>query len=178
MAFTFTKTVNGRQYRYKRISTTRVGKKVVTKDKCLGPVDPVVRGKIEAAPQSAQKKLIATYQSSAVLPDMVRWFQVETGITVSERTISNYMKRHGIKRGFNVVIDMSDHTKRVHAEKRRKKVDQEKRTRAHLKTLIDEGVIKPADVVTYTQGAVDAAAVEAVWARHIKGSKAKKKSKM
>lgn len=37
----FIKTVNGREYRYERIETKRIGKKVVTKDRYLGAVKPI-----------------------------------------------------------------------------------------------------------------------------------------
>ena len=168
MAFKFIKTVNGRKYRYERISTTRSGNQVLTKDKCLGPLDPVVRGKIENAPAEARQRLIAHFKSPATLPEMVRWFKDDSGISVSERTITNYMNRHGIKRGFVVAVDMSDHMKRVHAEKRQEKVSQEKQARAHLKILVGEKVIKPADSLEYVRGQVDVAAVEAVWAKHQK----------
>ena len=37
----YTKTINGRKYKYERISTKRVNGKVVTTDKYLGAVRPV-----------------------------------------------------------------------------------------------------------------------------------------
>ena len=37
----YTKKINGRKYKYERLSTKREGDKVVTKDKYLGPVHPV-----------------------------------------------------------------------------------------------------------------------------------------
>ena len=172
MTFTFTKTVNGRKYQYQRISTTRVGEKVITRDKSMGPVDPVKRGKIEQAPQSAQTKLMHAYQTTATLPEMVGWFKDDTGITVSGRTISNYMTRHGIKRGFIAAIDMSEFQQRVHAQKRLAKTKAEKLAVGHLEVLLADGAIKPADVLKLTEG-IDVPAIEAIWSKHIRTAKKK-----
>jgi len=175
MAFTFIKTVSGRKYRYKRISTKRKDKKIVTTDRYLGPVDPVIRGKIEQAPQSAQRKLITAYQGTATLPDMIRWFKDDTGITVSGRTITNYMTRHKVKRGFTGFDGQSEHMKDVHAQRKRAKTTAEKRAVEHLKVLLEEGVLKPADVVRLSKG-LNVAKIEAIWAKYMKKiSRAKSK---
>lgn len=165
MAKIYTKMVNGKKYRYERLSTKRVGKKVITKDRCLGPVDPVQRGKIEQAPPDAQQRLKKMYEGFATLPEIVRWLAEDTGIIVSERTITNYMSRHSVKRGFKVEHDMSAFMKNVHAQKKAAKTATEKKAVEHLKILLDEGAIKPGDIAKLSVG-FDVAAIESLWAKY------------
>ena len=152
----YTKTIDGKKYRYKRIDGG---------EKYLGPVEPVTRGKIEQASPHAQQQLKQRYEGYATLPEMVRWFKEDTGITVSERTISNYMNRHGVKRGFRAEFDMSAFMKNVHAQKKAAKTAAEKKAAEHLKVLIEDRKIKPADVVKLSKG-LDVPAIESLWKKH------------
>ena len=158
----YTKTIDGKKYRYKRVEG---------KEKYLGPIIPVQRGKIEQASPEAQQRLKKMYEGFATLPEMVRWFAEDTGITVSGRTITNYMSRHKVKRGFNAEFDMSDLQKRIHAQKRAAKTAAEKKAVEHLKILIDDGKIKSAEIVKLSTG-LDTAAIEKTWKKYTRKKKA------
>ena len=94
----FTKTVNGRKYRYERLSTTRVGKKVITKDKYLGAVVPV-QGKMKelsSAERLTMKKFWGKGSSEDVLVEAMRGY---TGKKYAGNTVTKWCRAQFGKKG-------------------------------------------------------------------------------
>lgn len=90
--------VNGREYRYERLETKRVGKKVVTKDQYLGAVKPV-QGKIDTmstGDRAGLKKYWVKGSSSGVLVEFVRG---ATGRKYADNTVEKWCRKEFGKRG-------------------------------------------------------------------------------
>lgn len=82
MSYIVTKTINGRQYQYLQTSY-RVGKKVRTKSKYLGPI--AAASSFEHVPRfDEQKELERQRAKEAAYNSMVERFHREVGLTVTQ----------------------------------------------------------------------------------------------
>ena len=94
----YIKTINGRKYRYERISAKRIGGSVITKDNYLGAVDPVTKkmGLLKGKRMLHYRNL---YEGGCPVHDMVKELWGSDGIKVSETTVRNFFKQFGVVRG-------------------------------------------------------------------------------
>ena len=167
------KTVNGRKYRYERISTKRVGGKVKTVDKYLGPVKPAT-GKIEQAPAKIRRNIESLYQMRAPIREIVERLRRE-GIEVSESTIRNYMKRRGIARMGYDSDERSESAKGAWGKKKERAANAQKKATQHIAILLEEGKIKAKDVTAMSRGGIDEKVVGLLWKKSTKKKRRKKK---
>lgn len=89
------KTVHGRKYRYERISTKRVGGKVVTEDKYLGPVTPAKPGrksKMAGVPEELRREIRIKYSVGYSVASMVQYLK-DRGYTIGERALRNWLDK-------------------------------------------------------------------------------------
>ena len=131
-------------------------------------------GKIDNAPPKAVKQLKAHYQTNMVMSDILDEFKRASGISVSASTVKNYMKEHGVTRGFMHSIDQADVAKDTHAKKKAAKTRAERQARERLTMLVEDGVLKVSEVVNH---AYTPAEVDKLWQKHVVGGKKKKKAK-
>ena len=97
----FIKTVNGREYRYERIETKRVGKRVMTKDKYLGAVAPV-QNKMSGIKKTRVQHYRNQYAVGGRISDIRDELKRVDGVIVSEATIRKHFKDLGVTRAKSV----------------------------------------------------------------------------
>ena len=97
----YIKTVSGREYIYERISAKRVGGKVVTKDKYIGPVKKAQRAmKLESLSKNVRSNIEVAFMTDVPIEEIQRRIRQPKwgGLKVSASAIRGYMKRHDIPR--------------------------------------------------------------------------------
>ena len=100
----YTKTVSGREYEYERVSAKRIGGKVVTKDRYIGPVEKTARAKrpmkLESLSEVVRKNIEFAFVDDVPIREIQRRLRQPKwgGLKVSESAIRGYMKRYNIPR--------------------------------------------------------------------------------
>ena len=167
------KTINGRKYRYERISTKRVGGKVKTDDKYIGPVKPAT-GKIEQAPAKVLRNIESLYQIRVPVKDIVERLR-KAGIKVGESTVRKYMKRRGIARMGYDSEERSESAKEAWGKKKKRTTDAQREATHHIATLLEDGKIKAKDVAAMSRGGIDEKVVRLLWKKSTKKKRRKKR---
>ena len=156
----YIKHINGRDYKYERISSKRVGDKVVTKDVCRGPVVPA-KAKMESIPAKRLTHYKNEFASGEAIADIRSELARLDNIHVSETTIRTYFKSLGVPRGRTDYELRQTRSKeeRVHKQK---KVASE--TEHRFKILMEEKRLTGKQIVKIGSGkGLNKKLVDAAW---------------
>lgn len=152
MGKVYIKTINGLKYRYERLSSKRVGDKVITKDKCLGAVTPVVN-KLDRLPKKRKRHYETMWQGRVLSASgIVDELREKDGIKISETTVRNWMKKNHVAR-----MPYTDDARREamgEAMERRasKKRVGETKTELRFRVLLEERRVTPKQTAAIGKG--------------------------
>lgn len=159
----YIKTINGLKYRYERLWSKRVKGKVVTKDRCLGAVDPVVN-KIGRLPAKRISHYRSEYESNFPIPAMVEEMKEKDGIIVSETTVRNHFKKMGCVRFPRFPETRRADIKEATARRKDAKRKEEERTQHRFEVLMEEKRLTPKQITTIGKGkGLDKGMIDALW---------------
>lgn len=152
MGKVYIKTINGRKYRYERISSKRVGDKVITKDKCLGAVTPITN-KLDRLAEKRKRHYATMWQGRALSASgIVAELKEKDKISVSETTVRTWMKKHRIAR-----MPYTDDERRaamgeVTEKRASKKRVVENETALRFRILLEEKRVTPKQAAAIGKG--------------------------
>ena len=161
----YIKTINGRQYRYERISSKRVNGKVVTHDVCRGAVDPVTK-QMDRLSTKRISHYRSEYETNFPISSIVEELKTKDGVVVSETTVRNFFKAMGCVRFPRTSESRSAGMLEATKQKTTKKERQEKETQHRFKVLMEEKRLTQKQIVEIGRGkGLNRAMIDKIWAK-------------